>query len=228
MNILLTGASGVIGSALEPFLANQSHRVIELVRISGEGKPAPAQAWWNPNAGQIGLENAPRLDAVIHLAGENIAQRWTPAAKVRIYKSRVEGTKLLTKALASLPRPPEVFLSASAIGYYGDRGDELLDERSAAGTGFLADLCRDWEAATGAVVEHAIRVVNLRIGIVLATQGALGKMLPAFRFGLGGKLGNGRQFWSWIELDDLLGAINLLLSDQTLKGPINLVSPHPV
>ncbi len=227
MRILLTGASGLIASALAPVLAHDGHEIVRLRRTtnSNEG-PFPS---WNPNKGSITLSGAGHLDAVIHLAGENIAQRWTPAVKGRIRDSRVGSTKLLSKALASLAQPPEVFISASATGYYGNRGDELVDEQSPSGTDFLADVCRDWEAATLEATAHGIRVVKLRLGIVLtAGGGALKKILPAFRLGLGGKLGGGRQFWSWIAMTDLLAIIRRILAHQALRGPINAVSPCPV
>ena len=227
MNILLTGASGLIGAALASHLAAHGHRVIELRRKAAIA-PGP-HATWNPDAGQIDLSHAGPLDAVVHLAGEPIAQRWTPAARARIRESRVRGTRLLCEALAQRPQPPATLVCASATGFYGHRGDEILDERSPSGSGFLADVCREWEAAAAPAVQRGLRVVNLRFGVVLATQGgALAKMLPAFRCGLGGPIGNGRQYWSWITLDDLLGAILHALTHAALRGPVNAVTPHPV
>jgi hypothetical protein len=165
----------------------------------------------------------------VHLAGENIAGRWTREKKTRIRESRVRGTRLLSTTLAGLPRPPKVLVCASATGYYGNRGEEVLDESSPGGSGFLAGVCRDWEEAAIPAAEKGIRVVNLRFGIVLTAQGgALAKMLPAFRLGLGGKLGNGQQYWSWIVIDDLLSIIERALNREDLSGPINTVSPHPV
>ncbi len=226
MRILLSGSSGLIGSELGAFLAKDGHQVIKLRRRAVLEEPA--QPSWDPDAGKIALTGAGLLDAVIHLSGETIAQRWTPAAKDRIRQSRVAGTRLLSEALVRLPQPPRVFICASATGYYGSRGDELLDEQSAPGRGFLAEICREWEAATRPAAEHGLRVVNLRLGIVLTAQGgALKKMLPAFRLGLGGKLGNGRQYWSWIAMDDLLAVIRHVLRDDTLRGPVNAVSPQP-
>lgn len=187
------------------------------------------QATWDPEANQIDLGGAGPFEAVVHLAGENIAQRWTPAAKTRIRDSRVRGTRLLCDALAALPTPPRVLLCASATGYYGDRGEEWLDEDSVPGDGFLAEVCRDWEAAMTPISRLGCRVVWLRLGVVLSLHGgAFAKMLPAFRFGLGGRFGHGRQYWSWITLDDLLSAILRALTDESMTGPINAVSPHPV
>ncbi len=226
MNILVTGARGFIGSALVSRLANGGHRVVPLRRATGGSEAEPT---WNPPGGQVRLEPAGPLDAVVHLAGENIAQRWTPTAMARIRASRVDATRLLCEALARLPQPPRVLICASATGFYGDRGQEVLDERSAPGTGFLPEVCQAWEAAADAAQQRSIRVVHLRLGIVLARHGgALAKMLPAFRFGLGGRLGAGRQFCSWIALEDLLRVVELALQDDRLSGAMNAVSPEPV
>lgn len=169
------------------------------------------------------------LDAVVHLAGETIAQRWTAKAKARIRASRAEGTRLLSEALARLERPPKVMVCASATGYYGHRGDQVLDEQSPPGRGFLAEVCQEWEAAAASVSVKGVRLVHLRLGIVLTSQGgALAKMLPAFRLGLGGPVGDGRQFWSWIAFDDLLAVIRHCLNDEFIAGPVNAVSPEPV
>ena len=192
MNILVTGASGLIGRAAGVALATGGHRVIPLRRGAGGAGPT-----WQPEKGEINLAPAGPLDAVLHLAGEGIAQRWTPLVKQRIRDSRVQGTRLLCEALAKLPQPPTVLVCASATGFYGSRGDEWLDESSAPGTGFLADICQAWEAAAAPAVKSGIRVVHLRFGIVLAKEGgALAKMLPAFKLGLGGRLGDGRAWWS--------------------------------
>jgi uncharacterized protein (TIGR01777 family) len=191
MNILLTGASGLIGSALISRLSKNGHRFVPLRRVPSVGSEAGPT--WNPSAGQIHLEPAGALDAVVHLAGENMAQRWTPAAKARIRDSRVDATRLLCEALARLPQPPRVLVCASATGFYGDRGEEVLDEKSAPGTGFLPKVCQAWETAVDVAQQRGIRVVHLRLGIVLARHGgALAKMLPVFRLGLGGSLGTGR------------------------------------
>jgi hypothetical protein len=226
MNVLVSGASGLLGSALVARLTTNGHRVVPLRRASADNASGPT---WNPAAGQIHLEAAGPLDAVVHLAGENIAQRWTPAAKARIRASRVDATRLLCEALVKLPQPPRVLVCASATGFYGDRGDEVLDERSGPGTGFLPEVCQAWEAAADLARMRGIRVVHLRLGIVLAGHGgALAKMLPAFRLGLGGRLGTGRQFWSWIALEDLLRLADLVLQDDHLSGPVNAVSPEAV
>lgn len=223
MNILLTGASGLIGSALRPVLAARGHQVIPLLRQRQAGS-----AYWNPARGEIDLQHCGSLDAVIHLAGETVAQRWTAGARKRIRSSRVDATQLLVGALRNLPTLPKVFLAASATGYYGDRGEESLDETSARGTGFLSDVCRDWEEAARPMGE-GVRVVHLRFGIVLAKQGgALAKMLPVFRLGLGGRIGDGQAWWSWIALPDLLEAIVFALEREGLRGPVNMVTPEPV
>ncbi len=225
MNILVTGARGFIGSALVSRLANGGHRVVPLRRAAGGSEAGPT---WNPSAGQVRLESAGPLDLVVHLAGENIAQRWTAAAKQRIRASRVEATRLLSEALARRPRPPRVLICASATGFYGDRRDEVLDERSAPGAGFLAEVCQAWEAAAEPARQRAIRVVHLRLGVVLARHGgALAQMLPAFRLGLGGRLGAGQQYWSWIALADLLRVVELTLEDDRFSGVVNAVSPEP-
>jgi hypothetical protein len=169
------------------------------------------------------------VDAAVHLAGESIAQRWTPERKAKILKSRARGTRLLSESFARLTQPPCVFLCASAIGYYGDRGEEVLTEDSPSGVGFLAEVCRGWEAACAAAVQKGIRVVNLRMGIVLsAAGGVLPRMLLPFRMGLGGRIGSGRQYMSWIALDELVGVIIHALTCDILAGPVNAVAPHPV
>ncbi len=224
MTILVTGASGLVGRALVPTLEAGGHRVITLTRDKGGG----AVAKWNPDAGEIDLNRIGPLDAVVHLVGETIAQRWTPSVKRRIHDSRVNGTRLLAGALAALPVPPKVLVCAAAAGIYGDRGDELLDERSSPGTGFLAEVCCEWEAAARAAAGQGMRVVHLRLGIVLTPHGgALAKMLPAFRFGLGGRLGDGRACWSWIALGDVVGAIQFVIENDAMRGAVNSVSPHP-
>jgi len=227
MNILVTGASGLVGSALVPFLTTGGHTVVKLARQPTRG--GGASATWNPATGQIDLSRAGKLDAVVHLAGETVAQRWTPDAKRRIRESRVAGTRLLAEALTRLPDPPKTLVCASATGFYGDRSDEWLDESSAQGNGFLAEVVRDWEAAAAPAIACGIRVVHLRFGIVLARNGgALAKMLPAFRLGLGGRIADGRAYWSWIALDDVLGAIHHALATESLSGAVNAVSPNPV
>ncbi len=226
MKILISGASGLIGTALVESLSEAGHEVSRLVRR----EPGPTEIRWDPAAGQLNPAELEGFDAVVHLAGEGIAAgRWTRRRKERIRHSRVSGTRLLSQTLAGLGHRPKVFASASAIGYYGDRGDEQLDEESSSGSGFLAEVCREWEAAARPAAEAGVRTVLLRIGMVLAAHGgALAKILPAFRLGVGGRLGNGRQYISWIALDDVAAAVGHVLSDETLQGPVNLVAPQPV
>jgi uncharacterized protein (TIGR01777 family) len=227
MKIVVSGSTGLIGSALTISLHRRGDEVVPLVRR--RVSPGEHALAWDPERGTIdraGLEGA---DAVIHLAGENVFGRWSPAKKQRIHDSRVKGTRLISDALAGLSRRPATLLAASAIGYYGDRGDEAVTEESAPGEDFLAHVARDWEAATTAATRAGIRVVNMRNGVVLtATGGALAKMLPAFRIGLGGPVGSGNQYLSWITLDDTLGAILHLLDNSSVVGPVNMTAPTPV
>lgn len=228
MRILISGSSGLIGSALVPFLSAQGHTITCLVRSK---TPSPASAIsWEPETGTIDSSQLEGFDAVVHLAGESIAGgRWTAARKARIRESRVKGTRLLATALAGLERQPRVLLCASAMGYYGDRGDEILHEDSPAGTGFLAEVCRAWEQAADPARQRGIRVLHLRTGLVLAaTGGALPRMLPPFKLGVGGVIGSGRQYWSWITLDDHVAAIHHVLVSESLVGPVNLVVPRAV
>jgi uncharacterized protein len=225
--VAVTGAGGLVGSALVSTLRASGHRVIPLVRRAPRaGEDALG---WDPSSGSI-TPAAPALDAVIHLAGESImGLRWTAAKKQRIRESRTAATRLLVQTLVRLPRPPAVLISASAIGYYGSRGDEVLTEDSRPGIGFLADVARDWEAATAAAIAHGLRVVNPRIGVVLSARGgALAKMLTPFRLGVGGVVGDGTQWMSWIALDDVVGAIRHALATESLRGPVNAVAPEPV
>jgi uncharacterized protein (TIGR01777 family) len=228
VRILVSGATGLVGSSLVPLLSAGGHDVVKLTRGNSGARSGPWAAW-NPEAGQIDLSSAGVLDAVVHLAGAPIAKRWSTAAKQRILDSRVNGTRLLCQALARLPRLPSTLVSASAIGFYGNRGDEWLDEQSSPGSGFLAEVCREWEAATKVAAENGVRVVHARFGMVLAAHGgALAKMLPVFRLGAGGRLADGRAFWSWIALDDLLGVIRHALENESVRGVVNVVSPNPV
>jgi hypothetical protein len=223
MRVLMSGASGLLGSAIRESLESDGAAVVPLVR----GKPASeTQISWEPGK-QLVL--APSFDVVIHLAGESVVGRWTAAKKARIHDSRVLGTRTLADAVKRMETKPRAFVAASAIGYYGDRGDEVLSEGSASGTGFLTEVCREWEAETEPIEQAGVRVVHIRIGVVLSRQGgALGKMLLPFRLGLGGRIGNGRQWWSWIHVDDIVGAVRHVLSHEALRGPVNLVAPNPV
>lgn len=228
MNIAVTGASGLVGSALVPFLTSAGHRVVRLVRSLPRAESEGVQ--WDPDRGIKDLALLEGLDAAVHLAGANIAEgRWTPERKRLIRKSRVAGTRNLTETLLRLSTPPKVLLCASAIGYYGDRGDEVLGEESVAGTGFLPEVCKEWEKATHLAEERGVRVIHARLGMVLASHGgALAKMLPPFRFGVGGVLGDGTQYMSWIALDDVVGALHHALVTEQLIGAVNLVAPHAV
>ena len=228
MNTLVSGSTGLVGSALVEALTSKDHRVVRLTRSeSAQGEPA---VQWDPASGTLEPSAFDGIDAVVHLAGESIAEgRWTDAKKARIRDSRVEGTQLLCRTLASLQTRPRALVCASAIGFYGDRGDERLTEESPPGAGFLPDVCRQWEDATAPARDAGVRVVNLRIGIVLSPRGgALGKMLPPFKMGVGGVLGDGRQFMSWITRGDLVAVIEHALKTEALSGPLNAVSPQPV
>jgi uncharacterized protein (TIGR01777 family) len=227
MNILITGASGLIGSAVVSFLTTHGHSVTRLVR--SQPRPGERTVHWEPMTGISDVNALKGVDAVVHLAGENIAERWTAAKKVNIRDSRVKGTQVLCEALTRLVPAPKVLVSASAIGYYGDRGEENLTEESAPGSGFLAEVCRAWEGATEPARQKGIRVVPLRLGMVLSsTGGALAKMLPPFRLGLGGVLGSGRQYMSWIALDDAVSVIHHAIVTEALQGPTNAVAPQAV
>lgn len=225
MRILVTGSSGLVGTALCPALEAAGHQLTRLVRPPRE--PAPGIGIWDPAAGVLDADTVAGHDAVINLAGENIAGgRWNKARKERIRDSRVKGTRLLAETMACLDAPPRVFVSASAIGYYGDRAGQLLREYHEAGEGFLPEVCQAWEEATEPAKAAGVRVVCARIGIVLSPEGgALKKMLTPFKLGVGGKVGSGGQFMSWIHLDDVVGAFLHLLETDALKGPVNLVAP---
>ena len=226
MRIAVTGSSGLVGRELIRYLEQQGDFVTRIVRAVASAQ----EIHWDPAKGEIDSAALEGFDCVIHLAGENIGdRRWTAAQKARIQESRVKGTTLLSHTLAKLERKPRIFISASAIGFYGDRGEYVCDESTSNGGGFLADVCVAWESATEPAVRAGIRVVNLRIGVVLSPQGgALQKMLLPFKLGAGGIIGNGRQFWSWIIIDDLIRAIEHCLRTDSLHGPVNAVSPHPV
>jgi uncharacterized protein len=224
LRVAITGASGLIGSALGRSLESDGHTVVPVVRGAGR-----AGVVWDPEAGTIDAGGLEGCDAVVHLAGAGIADhRWTDEHKRRIRESRVRGTDLLARTLASLDRPPAVMVSASGIDAYGDRGDEVLTESSARGESFLAEVVQAWEEAAEPAEAAGIRVPRIRTGVVLdPSGGALAKMLPLFRFGVGGRLGSGQQWWSWISLVDEVGAIRFLI-DHDVTGPVNLTAPTPV
>ena len=223
--ILIGGASGLIGSALAQAFLSGGQEVHRLVRRSPQSANEIA---WDPMR-PVAATLVSGFDAVIHLSGESIAGRWTGAKKRRIRDSRVVSTENLARALALAAMKPSVFVAASAIGFYGDRGDEVLTEPSPGGEGFLSDVCREWEAATHAASAAGIRVVNLRTGMVLSRKGgALPQMLLPFRWGLGARIGSGRQWWSWIHMEDLVAAVSNTLENRDLRGALNTVSPNPV
>jgi uncharacterized protein len=227
MKILVTGSTGLVGSMLVPSLKAQGHQVVRLVRSTPQD--GATEIYWNPEQGTLDAKELEGLDGVVHLAGENLAEgRWTEEKKRRIRESRTKGTQLLSETLVRLTEKPGVLVSASAVGFYGSRGDELLTEQSAAGDDFLADVCREWELATHAAANSGVRVVHLRFGVILSGEGgALKKMLLPFRMGVGGKLGNGKQYLSWIAIDDAVGAIEHALTHDTVRGAVNAVAPEP-
>ena len=226
MHIAVSGSSGLVGSALISFLTREGHRVTRLVRRAAAG----GEVAWDIAQGVRDLSHLEGVDAVVHLAGENIAAaRWTAARKEEIRRSRVEGTRRLCESLGRLSRRPKALVSASAIGFYGNRGDEILREDSAPGSDFLAQVCREWEATTEPASRAGIRAVQLRFGMILSPAGgALKKMLLPFKLGAGGRIGSGRQFMSWIGIDDAVGAIHHAIVTESLQGPVNAVAPTPV
>ena len=228
MDVLVSGSSGLIGTALVDTLRAGGHHAVRLVRGAG-ATAAPDAVAWDPVAGTIDAGALEGIDAVVHLAGAGIGDhRWTSAYRSTLVDSRVRPTDLLARALAGLTRRPSVLVSGSAIGYYGDRGDEELTEQSSIGTGFLPELCQQWESATAPAEAAGIRVARIRSGVVLSPRGgALRKQLPLFKFGLGGRFGSGRQWQSWISIDDEVGAIIHLLTHE-LRGAVNLTAPTPV
>ena len=222
--VLVSGVSGPIGAALLPYLESQGARIVRLVRGPARG---PDQISWDPLR-PLTPAAVSGFEAVIHLAGESVAGRWTEAKKKAIRESRVQATRHLADALAKTQSRPRVFICASAIGFYGNRGDEVLTEASPAGKGFLPEVTREWEAASRIAADAGIRTVNLRFGLVLSPKGgALAKMLTPFRLGLGGRIGSGQQWWSWIHVDDVVGALHHALQTDSLSGPVNLVAPNP-
>jgi uncharacterized protein (TIGR01777 family) len=233
-SVLVTGASGMVGSTVIANLSTQGQRVVSVVRRRSASQTSAQQIRWdltNPLPEDERALAEENFSAVVHLAGDPVFAIWTPARKKSIYSSRVDGTRNLSRYLAGLPRDrrPEVLVCASAVGFYGNRGDELLTESSAPGIGFLAETCVHWEAAAQPARDAGIRVVHLRIGIVITSKGgALTAMLPAFRFGLGGRLGSGQQWMSWIALEDLAAVIEHAINSSDLSGPVNAVAPNPV
>ena len=228
MKIVISGSHGLIGSALVPALRARAHHVTRLVRSR---RHVEGTASWHPDSGVLDPQVLAGNDAVIHLGGETIVGRWSDEKKTAIRSSRIDSTNLLVKTLAALPENerPKSFICASAIGIYGDCGEEILTETSAPGGGFLADVTRDWEAAADAASASNVRVVKARIGVVLSARGgALKPMLPIFRLGLGGPIGGGAQWWSWIEIDDVVGALIHVTENDNLRGAVNLVAPNPV
>ena len=226
MKVAITGASGLIGSALVPHLRARGDEVLQLVR-----RPARAadEVSWDPAAGTVDLERLAGIDAVVHLAGAGVGDhRWTDAYKRTILDSRVDGTHTIVNAMTALDPRPRILVAGSAIGWYGDTGDRAVDETAPAGAGFLADVVRAWEAAADPARAAGIRVTHARTGLVVAKEGgAWGRLFPIFRLGLGGKLGSGRQYWSWISLRDEVAALTYLLDNDSMTGPVNLTGPAP-
>jgi uncharacterized protein (TIGR01777 family) len=224
MKIVISGASGLVGSTLVPSLEAAGHDVVRLVRRSTEEETS--NAFWNPAAGEIDPSVIDGAGAVINLNGRSIAEgRWSPAVKEDLRASRLESTRTLVDAIGGSENPPGILINVSAVGFYGDRGDEILDESSPAGTGFLADLSRDWEEAALAAASDQTRVTVLRLGMVVARGGALGRMLTPFKLGLGGPIGSGRQFWPWIGIEDVCGIVAFVLAEN-IQGPVNAVAPQ--
>jgi uncharacterized protein (TIGR01777 family) len=227
MRVAISGASGLVGSALMPVLTSAGHEVWRMVRPGG--RRAPGSIAWDPEAGSLDLAALEGINAVVHLAGESIASRWTDERKRRIRESRVQGTRLVAESIARLAPTPSVLVCASAVGIYGPRRAEPLDETAAPGTGFLAEVCRAWEGAADPARAAGIRVVHTRFGVILSDKGgALPKMLTPFKLGVGGKVGPGDQYMSWITLDDVVGVIRDALGTTALSGPVNTVAPTPV
>ena len=226
MKTAIAGASGLVGSALIPVLERDGHEITRLVRTA----PRTGEIEWHPNQDALKPNDFEGFDVIINLAGENIAGgRWTDDQKRKIRDSRVNGTHLLSEAVAKLARKPKVFVCASATGIYGDRGDEKLDEQSESGGGFLAGVCREWEKASEPASKAGVRVVNLRYGPILARDGGmLAKLLTPFKMGMGGKVGSGKQYISWVSLEDAVRATKFAIDDEAIRGPLNVVSPNPV
>ncbi len=230
MRILVSGGSGLVGTELIAALTYEGHQVIQLVRRNPNPKSRITEIVWDPEHGAFDSTTLRRIDAAIHLGGISIAGgRWSSKRKLLIRESRVRSTRLLAQALAGMPEPPKVFITASAIGYYGDRGEEPLTEDSPPGEGFLADTAVRWEGATDSAKEAGIRVVHARFGLVLSRQGGLlSKLRVPFQTAFGGKLGNGRQWWSWISLADVVKGLSFVLAKEDISGPVNFTAPTPV
>jgi len=227
MKIAVTGATGLIGAALCERLRQEGNDVLVITRR--ENSSSPFTVHWNPERGELDTRSLEGVDAVVHLAGETIAERWTPEKKERIRTSRVAGTRFLVDGLKRLSKRPSVLIGSSAVGFYGNRGDEELDEGSPPGTGFLPEICQAWEAEVARASELGMRAVRLRTGIVLSTKGgALAKMLLPFKLGLGGPVGSGSQWMSWIHIDDVVGGYHFALHHSDLSGAANLTAPQPV
>lgn len=225
MNILITGSTGLIGTALNNSLTKAGHTVYKLDR----GRDPSSPFYWQPDKNIISFDNSVHINAVINLAGANISDsRWTAAKKKIILESRIQSTKLLSEYIAQLKSPPELFISGSAIGFYGDTGDKTANEASPAGTDFLAHVAQEWEKATKAAAAAGIRTVNLRTGIVLSPDGgALKKMLLPFKLALGGVIGSGQQYMSWVGIEDVTHIIEFIINNESITGPVNMVSPNP-
>ncbi len=228
MKTIVSGSSGLVGSALVLALTKAGHDVIRLVRRHEHENSSTI--FWSPDEGEIDADSCDNVETVVHLAGENIAAgRWSPARKQLIRDSRVDSTRLLAETMAACENPPKTMVVASAVGYYGNRGDDLLHEDTSPGEGFLADVCREWEDAAQPAIDRGIRVVKLRIGVVLSPKGgALAKILPAYKMSLGGTIGTGREFMSWLTLKDLVDITLFAIDNEAISGPVNAVSPHPV
>ncbi len=224
MKIAITGATGLIGNSLSDLLESKGHKILKLSRSKNK-----EFVYWNYKSAEIDLERLEGIDAIVHLSGESIAGYWTKEKKREIETSRIEGTKFLVNSILKLKNKPKHFLCASAVGAYGDRADETVDENSSYGQGFLADVARKWEHEAGLLQSQDIRVVNLRIGLVLSADGgALKPMLLPFKMGVGGKLGSGKQYMSWVMLEDVVGSIEFIINNKNINGAVNIVSPAPV